>query len=209
VAALILALGAAAAALADREQIALTSAGNKAASAAVLRRSDLGAGAWQGTAKMPDLNQSAGCPGHNPKQSDLVVVGAAGKTWASNGVQFDSQAQVLRTPEMVRVDWNRTIRGSKLLPCLKYNLQKSLGSNNRISFITRLPVPRIPALVRLYRTVVVAHANGKATPLLIDSLVVGSRRTEITLTTTALYESRKAVTRTEIALARVLARRAR
>lgn len=195
-------------ALADKEQIALTRAGHKAARVAVLKRSDLGKGPWTGTAKKPALNTPTGCPGYAPKQSDLVVVGAAGTSWKSTGVQFDSEAQVLRTPKMVHLDWKRTVRASKVMPCLKHNLQQSLAPNERLSFVTRLPVPRIPALVRLYRAVVVIRANGVKTPILIDSLLVGSGRTEITLTTTALYASRKAVTRTEIRLARVLARRA-
>jgi hypothetical protein len=199
----------AAGALADKEQIALTKAGHKAARAAVLKRGDLGAGTWKGAAKKPALNTPTGCPSFKPKQSDLVVVGAAGTTWKSSGVQFDSEAQVLRTPKMVHLDWNRTVRAKKVLPCFKHNLELSLAPNERLSFVTRLPVPRIPALVRLYRAVVVVKTNGKKTPILVDSLLVGSHRTEITLTTTALYASRKAVTRTEIRLARLLARRAR
>jgi hypothetical protein len=196
-------------ALADKEQIALTKAGHKAARGAVLKRGDLGKGAWTGSAKRPALNTPTGCPGYAPKQSDLVVVGAAGANWKSKGVQFDSEAQVLRTPKMVQLDWKRTVRAAKVMPCLKRNLEQSLARNERLSFVTRLPVPRIPALVRLYRAVVVVRAKGVNTPILIDSLLIGSRRTEITLTTTALYASRKAVTRTEVRLARVLARRAR
>jgi hypothetical protein len=197
-----------AAAVADREQVHLTRTGHRAAHNAVIRRSDLPAGTWTGTVKKPTIDSSTGCAGFTPKQSDLVLIGAAETEWKSDVVQFDSQAQVLRTPKMVRLDWKRTVQTPKVMPCLRHNLVQSLSSTERLSFVTRLPVARIAPRVRLYRSVVVFHAGKTPTPILIDSLLIGKGRTEITLTTTALYASRKAATRAEITLGRKLARRA-
>ncbi len=136
---LIAALALAGAAAADREQVHLTKAGQRAARAAVLRRGDLGSGTWTGTKKTPVLNPSIGCPGFHPKQSDLVVIGAAEMEWKSTAAQFDSSAQVLRTPKMVQLDWKRTVRVPQVLPCLRHNVAKSLAATERLSFVTRLP----------------------------------------------------------------------
>src|SRR5581483_10704235 len=186
------------AALADRKQVRVTAIGQRAARAAVVRRTDLLGSGWKGKVKMPKLGGATGCPSFRPKQSDLVVVGGAEASWSRSGVVIDSEAQVLKTPKMVRLDWKRTVTAPKVLPCLRHNVRASLSANERLAWVARMPLPRIPALGRLYRTVIV-----------VDALLVGKGRTEITLTTTALYASRKAVTREEVRLARILVRRAR
>ncbi len=207
--ALIAALALAGAALADREQVHLTETGQRAAHAAVLRRSDLGGNGWSGTKKTPVLNSSIGCPGFRPKQSDLVVVGAAEKVWKHGGIEHDSEAQVLKSAKMLRLDWVRTVRRPQVLRCLRRNVSRSLTAGERLSYVTRLPLPHVAALARLYRSVITVRANGKHTAVLVDALLIGVRRTEITLTTTALYSQRKAVTKAEIRLARILIRRSR
>lgn len=206
---LVAALAVAQGALADREQVHLTKAGHRFAHRAVLRRADLPGSGWAGKAKRPKLGTGTGCPGFNPKQADLVVVGGAETTWSRAGVVIDSEAQVLRTREMVRLDWKRTVTAAKVLGCLRLNVRKSLSASERLAWVARMPLPRIPALGRLYRTVVVVRTKTGRTPVLIDVLLLGKGRTEITLTTTALYASRKTVTRQEARLARVLVRRAR
>ena len=73
------ALVAAAAALAEKPKIARTPARNAQARALVLRRADLGKG-WSGGFNKPNFSSGLKCSYH-PKQSDLVVVGAAETTW--------------------------------------------------------------------------------------------------------------------------------
>ncbi|HZQ15235.1 MAG TPA: hypothetical protein VFA82_00550 [Gaiellaceae bacterium] len=197
------------AALADRKQVRVTAIGQRAARAAVVRRTDLLGSGWKGKVKMPKLGGATGCPSFRPKQSDLVVVGGAEASWSRSGVVIDSEAQVLKTPKMVRLDWKRTVTAPKVLPCLRHNVRASLSANERLAWVARMPLPRIPALGRLYRTVIVVDTRTAKTPVLVDALLVGKGRTEITLTTTALYASRKAVTREEVRLARILVRRAR
>ena len=92
----VLAAGSAALALvgvagADQYQVRLTAAGNAAARAAVVARSDLGSSAaWTGVSKKPDLSSSPTCAGFDPKESDLVIVGAAETDWKHPGLEFDS-----------------------------------------------------------------------------------------------------------------------
>lgn len=203
------ALALAGTALADKEQVHVTKIGQRAAHAAVLRRTDLPGAGWQGTVKKPKLGTGTGCPSFNPKQSDLVVVGGAETTWSRAGVVIDSEAQVLKTPKMVRLDWKRTVVAPKVLPCLRRNVRESLSANERLAWVSRMPLAHLPALGRLYRTVIVVKTSTSKAPVMVDVLLLGKGRTEITLTTTALYESRKTVTRQETRLARILLRRAR
>ncbi len=209
VGAVVAALALAGTALADREQVHVTKIGRRAARAAVLRHTDLPGSGWKGKTKTPKLGSGTGCPGFDPKQSDLTVVGGAETTWSRAGVVIDSEAQVLKTPKMVQLDWKRTVVAPKVLPCLRHNVRESLSANERLSWVSRMPLAHLPALGRLYRTVIVVRTNGAKAPVMVDVLLLGKGRTEITLTTTALYESRKTVTRQETRLARILLRRAR
>jgi hypothetical protein len=210
VAAAIVALATAAAALADREQVKLTKTGEKAAKVAVVRRADLAVPkSWTGATKRPTLGWATSCPGFRPKQHDLVVVGAAEHVWQRGAMEHDSEAQVLRTRRMVVTDWKRTVRKPQVLGCLSHNVRTSLTASERLSYVTRLPLPHLAALARLYRTVITVHTKKGKTAVVVDAMLIGVRRTEITLTTTALYTQRKAVTRAELRLARILIHRAR
>jgi hypothetical protein len=174
-----------------------------------VRRTDLPGSGWKAKVEKPKLGSGTGCPNFKPKQSDLIVVGGAETVWTRSGVAIDSEAQVLKTPKMVKLDWKRTVTAAKVLPCLRHNVRESLSASEKLSWVARMPLPRFPALGRLYRTVIVVTTKTAKTPVLVDSLVIGKGRTEITLTTTSLYASRKAVTREEVRLARILVRRAR
>src|SRR6266576_3424866 len=75
----------AAAAGGERAKIRYNAADQAAARAAVARRADLGAGVWKGGARKPDLSPAPTCAGYHPKQSDLVLTGAAETVWAGGG----------------------------------------------------------------------------------------------------------------------------
>src|SRR3954452_19000855 len=93
------ALALAGTALADQWQVHRTAAGNAAARAAVIQRADLGtATGWTGGFKAPDMSSTPPCHGFQPKQSDLVVAGAAASAWQHTGLELQSQANVLKTP---------------------------------------------------------------------------------------------------------------
>jgi hypothetical protein len=111
----------------SKEQIHLTKADQAAAKRAVAARSDLGSGTWTGGFTKPDLSSSAACATFHPKQDDLVVSGAAETDWTDQGLQLDTQAQILKTPAMVAADWRRTILAKGAVPCLRSRLLKSLG----------------------------------------------------------------------------------
>ena len=88
----------------------ITAAGQAAANAAVMMRDDLNAPAgWTGGPQKPDLSPPAPCPGFHPKQSDIVRTGVAQSIFRdSSGISFDSEAQVVRSARMLRLDWKRS-----------------------------------------------------------------------------------------------------
>jgi hypothetical protein len=209
VAAVTAALALAAAASADKEQIHFTAAGQKIAHAAVMRKADLGgAPGWTGATKKPDLSGDTGCPGFNPKQSDLVVIGAAETVWKNTGLQFDSEAQVLKTPAMVRLDWQRTVLAPQVLPCLKENVAKNLPASEKLVSIGRIPVPKLATYSRAYRTIVDVSSGAGSVRVFVDVLLFGKGATEMTLTTTAIYTAAPTVGAAELRLARLLLSRA-
>jgi hypothetical protein len=193
------------AALADKEKVQYTAEGQAAARAAVLTRADLGsAPGWTGGARKPDVNSGTGCPSFQPKQSDLVLIGAAETVWKHTGLEFDSEAQVLQTPEMVRLDWRRTVLAPQVMPCLRRNVAKSLTAAERLVSLQRVAFPRVATYTRLYRTVI----ELKGTQVIVDVLLIGRGRTEITLSTTALAAAEPMVKAAELRLARLLVSRA-
>jgi hypothetical protein len=200
------------ASIADKEQIHLTNAGQAAARAAVLTKADLGtAPGWTGGAKKPDLSSTPPCPGFRPKQSDLVVNGAAETVFKQPAIQFDSEAQVLQTAHMVKLDWQRTVIAPQILPCLRIAVAKSAGTSAHVTSIRRTAFPRVATFTSAIRILLDVKTSGSTTPVtvFVDVVLVGRGRTEITLTTTAPLLASTAVRAAEIRLARILAARVR
>jgi hypothetical protein len=200
------------ASIADKEQIHLTNAGQAAARAAVLTKADLGtAPGWTGGAKKPDLSSTPPCPGFRPKQSDLVVNGAAETVFKQPAIQFDSEAQVLQTAHMVKLDWQRTVIAPQILPCLRIAVAKSAGTSAHVTSIRRTAFPRVATFTSAIRILLDVKTSGSTTPVtvFVDVVLVGRGRTEITLTTTAPLLASSAVRAAEIRLARILAARVR
>jgi hypothetical protein len=206
----ICALALPAAALADREQVHLTAAGQSAARAAVLTRADLGpTPGWVGGAKKPSPDGMPPCAGFDPRQSDLVRTGAAEAEWKRAGLDFDSEAQVLATPRMVMLDWQRTVLAPQVVSCMRSALEKKVGGSARVASVRWVPFPKIATYTRALRIVLeVSTANG-AVPVLIDVVLVGRGRTEVTLTTTAPLAAATPVRAAEVRLATILASRIR
>jgi V8-like Glu-specific endopeptidase len=201
----------AAAGVADKEKIQLTAAGQAAAKAAVLTRADLGTTTgWTGGAKRPDLSSTMPCKGFDPKQSDLTLNGAAETSYKHPaGLQFDSEAQVLATPRMVALDWQRTALAPQILPCLREGIVKSLGSTGRVVSIKRIAFPKIATYATAFRTLIDVTSGATTIRVMADVVLVGRGRTEITLTTTAPYSAVGTIAPAELRLARILVARIR
>ncbi len=197
-------------AAADKEKIHLTNAGQAAARAAVIRRADLGvAAAWTGGALKPDLSGAIPCSSFHPKQSDLVLTGAAQTIWKHPGLEFESDAQVLLTPAMVRLDWQRTVLAPEMLPCLRSGLARNLGASARLVSFAQVAFPQLAPYTRAYRALADVTVATGTVRVLIDVVLVGRGRTEITLSATAPLAAEPVVHAAELRLARLLASRIR
>jgi hypothetical protein len=202
--------GTAAAGVPNKEKIHLTAAGQAAARAVVLTRADIGpVSGWTGGAKKPDLSSTPPCVSFHPKQSDLTVNGAAESVFTHAGLQFDSNVQVLETPHMVLLDWQRTVLAPQILPCLREGLTKTIGSNARVVSVKRIAIPKLATYTNAFRVVIDVQASSTTVRLLADIVVAGRGRTEVTLTTTAPYAALAGVWPAELRLARLLVARIR
>lgn len=190
-----------------KEKIAQTAAGQAQAKAEVLRKRDLGAG-WRGGAKKPDLSSTMpGCR-YRPKQSDLTLIGAAETDWRNQVLVVQSEAQVLKTARMVRVDWRRTVLAPQVMPCLRRGLVKSLHPGQTLISFRRVAFPRLATFTRAYRVVTDVKTDLGKARLELDLVVFGVGRNELTLTVTGLAAIRTAARRAEVQLGRLLVARA-
>jgi hypothetical protein len=200
------ALVAAAAALAEKPKIARTPAGNAQARAVVLRRADLGKG-WSGGFKKPNFSSGLKCSYH-PKQSDLVVVGAAETTWdRPTTYEIDSEAFVMRTVSMVRRDWRRTVVAPQVLPCLRKTFREILGSSGMVISVRRVPFPHLTTYTRAFRFLATLGSGTNQERFESDFVAMGAGRNEVSLTLTAAGGKAALLRAQELRLARVLAHR--
>jgi len=190
-----------------KQKIALNAADQASARAVVLRRSDLGAG-WTGGRIKPDLSSQVSCPSYHPKVSDLVVTGAAASQFRSTGLVLANEVEIFRTVAMVDRDWRRSIVPAAV-PCLRRTLTKGLGTQAKVLSFRRIPFPQVTPHTAAFRGIVAVSALGQTVRVLLDIVLVGKGRTEISLDATAPAAAARAVSAAERRLARTLAARAR
>jgi hypothetical protein len=202
-----LAAGAAAAATGEKEQIHLTKADQAAAKRAVAARSDLGSGTWTGGFTKPDLSQSAGCANFHPKQADLVVTGAAEADWSDQGLQLDTQAQILKTPAMVAADWRRTILAPGAVQCLRSRLFKKLGAVTFVSFRRVIFAP-VATNAEAFLMLVDVKTNTAKVRVAVEFVAITHGRTELTIVSVVNNAVQKVVAQIDAQIARAMVARA-
>jgi hypothetical protein len=190
-----------------KEKIELNAADQAAARAVVLRRSDLGAG-WTGGRIKPDLTSQVSCASYHPKVSDLVVTGAAASQFRGTGIALVNEVEIFRTAAMVDRDWRRSIVPAAV-PCLRAKLTQGLGGRAKVLSFRRIPFPRVTAHTAAFRGIVAVSALGQTVRVLLDIVLVGKGRTEISLDATAPAAATRVVSAAERRFARTLAARAR
>jgi len=190
-----------------KQKIELNAADQAAARAVVLRRSDLGAG-WTGGRIKPDLTSQVSCASYHPKVSDLVVTGAAESQFRGTGLVLANEVEIFRTAAMVDRDWRRSIVPAAV-PCLRRTLTKGLGTQAKVLSFGRIPFPKVGTHSAAFRGIVVVSALGQTVRVLLDIVLVGRGRTEISLDATAPASGARVVSAAERRLARKLAARAR
>ena len=190
-------------------KIQLSAAGQAAARAAVIKRADLGtAGGWTGGMLKPNFSQALECPSYRPKQSDLTVIGAAESRWKNSALQVQSGAQVLKTAEMVQLDWQRSILHPKALPCLRSTLVREFGASAQLVSLRRIAFPQITSRSRAYRALADVKTSAGAVRVMYDIVLIATGRTEITMTAVAPATIADGIAGAEVRLARALVARA-
>jgi hypothetical protein len=192
------------------EQIKLNAADQAAARAAVIRRADLGtASGWTGGPAKPNLSPAPTCPNFHPKQSDLVLTGAAEADFRNtSGLEFDSEVQVFGTARMVTLDWQRTVLSPNAIPCLRSHIVKGLGSGSKLVSFTRIVLPRLATYTTGFRVVIDVTSKKGTTSVMLEPVLIGTGRTEITLTAIAPTSAQASVSAAAVRLARLLVLRA-
>jgi len=189
-----------------KQKIELNAADQAAARTVVLRGSDLGAG-WTGGRIKPDLTSQVSCPSYHPKVSDLVVTGAAESQFRGTGIVVANEVEIFRTAAMVERDWRRSIVPAAV-PCLRATLTKGLGGQAKVLSFRRISFPLVTRHTAAFRGIVAVSALGQTVRVLIDVVLMGKGRTEISLDATAPALTARAVSLAERRLARTLAARA-
>jgi hypothetical protein len=192
-------------------KVKIVAADQRAASAAVLRFSDLG-GAWTGGATKPTSLKIPVCAAGNPNNSDLVITGHAESVVSlqSQGITFDSDALVLASAEQAQRLVSRMMRPD-LPQCLAFDLERSglLGASYTVGLVSKLAVPSVGDDSAGFRFPVSVKVNGKKVNVLADYLFVTKDRTQFFVVVTAPSNLGAALSTLESHVAHTLAGRGR
>jgi uncharacterized protein YqiB (DUF1249 family) len=83
-------------------------------------------------------------------------------------------------------------------------LSKQLPSNERLVSFKKRAFPRLAKYAAAYRLLVRVHAQGQTVLVVVDLVVVGRSRTELTLTMSAPAAARSSLPAAEVRVARAL-----
>ena len=168
---------------AEKQPLRLNAADQAAAKAMTLKLSDLGAG-WKGGPTKPDFSNDT-CP---TKVSDLVMTGAAKSTFSGDGVFVTSEASILRTAAMVKTDWQRTVANPAFWACGRRELADLEGG--KLVSLKKMAFPKLAQYSARYRLVYDFGKAGSPALVLMDLIMVGQGRSEITLVLSAPHSQR-------------------
>ncbi len=190
------------------DRVAFTAKDQAAAKKIVLTNGDLRGVGWKGGPKKPDLKPDYTCVDYDPKQT-VVTTGAAESDFSAGLDEVDVEADILQTPEMVLLDWKRSVRVPGLLPCLRGTFAKGLPAGEKLVSIVKLPFPHVAPMTAVFRVLIDATVKeGDTLRLYFDVVLVGRGRTEITLFRSGLAAAASKDKPDEIRLVRLLASRA-
>jgi hypothetical protein len=206
VAAALIGLAFTASALADAPAVKITSADQAKAVAALLHRTDFGAG-WSGGAVKTTTITPPNCPGFDPRESDFVVSGHADARYVfpQSGVELDQDVMVMDSSASVLEDFKRSI-SPQLAGCLAHQLEKL--PNVTSAGVVRLPFPPIGSVSAVYRAMIDVRSGKRRGTLLSDYVFFGDGRTEYEFTVIAPPSARDQLSQFELRLAQILLHRA-
>jgi hypothetical protein len=173
----------------------------------VVKRADVGGTGWTGKVRALAKPQPFSCPGFSPKQTDLVVTGAAASEWRRQAIDISSEAEVLQTAAMVRRDWSRTIRPA-LVKCLTGLYTGTSGGTTTTALSARkLAFPKVAPMTAAYRVVVTVKSSGGTARVVFDLVLIGKGRSEASLSFVGPEAVKAAMVAAEPRIARIVAGR--
>ena len=184
-----------------KETVARTKADDAKAAALVVHKGDLPAG-WTGGKAKPNISGDLGCSNYRPKQSDLVLTGAAATHWQRQGAAIYAQVQILRTPKMVKLDWQRTVVDPRVLPCIR----KGLATRAKVVSFGRVAFPHLAHYSIALRAVLKVAAQGE-TQVELDTVDIGAGRVEIGFSISGPASEKSALRSVALKTAGTLAKR--
>jgi hypothetical protein len=185
---------------ADKQPIRFNAADQAAAKAVTLKAADLHP-IWKGGAKKPDLTPEDDC---SYKRSDLVLTGAAKSEFKMQGASITSESNVLQTPAMVAAEWRRSVGSSSYMACARKVVMESDEPNVKFVSFKKLSFPKLAQYSTRYRMVADYGDAGSSVRVLVDLVVLGHGRTEISLILSVPYANRASADLAERQLAKVL-----
>ena len=201
------AAGAAFAATGEKKQVHFTKPDQARARGAVAQRADLGSAAWTGGFRKPDLSASPTCADFHPKQSDLVLTGAAETEWQDQGLRIETEALVVKTHAMMVADWKRTVIAPTAVPCLRSHLVKELGAGVTFVSFRRVLFSPVATRAQAYVLLVDVKTSTGKVRVAVEVVLIGRNRTELTLVSTAPNVAQKVVAQADEQLARAMVSR--
>jgi len=192
----------------SREKVRLTAAGEASARAAAVHKADLNRN-WVGgfSRQPPDPHAQLPCAGElrwSPKQSDIVVTGAAQAHYdIPRVVELASFAQSVKTPEMAVRGWQRLATGM-FVRCLRAAIA---APGVPVTAVGRMSFPAVGSFAAAYRAVAGGRAKGPY-QFVQDWILIAQEcvRAQLIVTTYQAYEA--GVAKLERRLAATLAARA-
>jgi hypothetical protein len=197
-------------AAADNYRIKLTSEGQAAARATILKKADFKVSGWTGGPTKPNLSDSGPlCPSFDPKESDLVLNGAAESDWLNPaGMAVSSLSAVLQTARMVKLDWQRSVNSPQMLPCMSKIMAKSIAKSAQVVSARRTAFPKLTPLTAAFRVTISLSSLAKAR-MIVDLVFLARGRTELNLIAMGPEAAGPTLHSAEVSMARVVVARIR
>lgn len=190
----------------EKPQIRLNHKDEVAARSVTIHARDLPGSGWRGGSTKPEIGPDP-CPTYHPRQADLVVTGSSASEYHRGPIAFSGNVQIMKTSQMVRFDWDRSVSDPRMVPCERRYLAKVLGPGARIESFRRLRILKVAPYVRQYRAIVTRSIQGVRVPLLLDAVLLARGRFEMTINVVAPLGVHGAISSAERVLARVVVAR--
>lgn len=172
------------AAFADKAKFRFNAVDQATAKTAVLHKADL-AKTWTGGAIKPNLGVLT-CANYHPKQSNLVITGAADSDFQSTAlaVELNSEVEVLSAARMVELDWKESIV-PELLPCLRSRIAAQKNVKIKVTSAEGLKIATVARHAVAFRFHMNVTRPTGTSYFIVDYIFAAQGRAELSLETTA------------------------